>query len=286
VSLEPQGRVKLTGRGAVVALFVFCFLILPIAAWTGWDTLAGAAFVCGCGLVTCYTKSSGLRTVVVCPPLLFLAGAVCAQALTAAGGFMAAEGVLVMLGTAAPWLFTGTALTVVIAAGRGYRPTLPGMAAVRNLVEAGRRLFLAGPASRVSGGQLALHGGRVGADPFLGDQAVGDPVELVADVGDGPARGGQAQVIPQVGAAERQPEGHLVAGRDDIVDLRVQVGEGAPEQIGPVPPHVRTGHRGQAGQVHHEIRAEAGDAGIEVARVERVEGAAYERDVGGGGDLL
>jgi hypothetical protein len=140
-SLEPQGRVKLTGRGAVVALFVFCFLILLIAAWTGWDTLAGAAFVCGCGLVTCYTKSSGLRTVVVCPPLLFLAGAVCAQALTAAGGFMAAEGVLVTLGTAAPWLFTGTALAVVIAVGRGYRPTLPGRASIRNLIETGRRLF-------------------------------------------------------------------------------------------------------------------------------------------------
>jgi hypothetical protein len=129
---------------------VFCFLILLIAAWTGWDTLAGAAFVCGCGLVTCYTKSSGLRTVVVCPPLLFLAGAVCAQALTAAGGFMAAEGVLVMLGTAAPWLFTGTALAVVIALGRGYRPTLPGPASIRNLIEAGRRIFLAGSASRGS----------------------------------------------------------------------------------------------------------------------------------------
>ena len=138
-SLEPQGRVKLTGRGAVVSLFVFCFLILLIAAWTGWDTLAGAAFVCGCGVVTCYTKTSGLPTMVVCPPLLFLAGAACAQALTAPGGFMAAEGVLVMLGTAAPWLFTGTALTVVIAAGRGYRPALPGMTAVGNLIEAWRR---------------------------------------------------------------------------------------------------------------------------------------------------
>ncbi len=138
-SLEPQGRVKLTGRGAVVSLFVFCFLILLIAAWTGWDTLAGAAFVCGCGVVTCYTRASGLRTMVVCPPLLFLAGAVCAQALTAAGGFMAAEGVLVMLGTGAPWLFTGTALTMVIAIGRGYRPTLPGMAAIRNLADAWRR---------------------------------------------------------------------------------------------------------------------------------------------------
>ena len=140
-SLEPRGRIKLTGRGAVVALFVCCFLILLVAAWTGWAAPAGAAFVCACGVVTCYTKAAGLRTVVVCPPLMFLAGAACAQALTAAGGFMAAEGVLVMLGTAAPWLFTGTALTVVIAVGRGYRPAMP---AVRKLMAArSRRLVVA-----------------------------------------------------------------------------------------------------------------------------------------------
>ncbi len=150
-SLEPQGRVKLTGRGAVVSLFVFSFLILLIAAWTGWDTLAGAAFVCGCGVVTCYTRASGLRTMVVCPPLLFLAGAVCAQALTAAGGFMAAEGVLVMLGTGAPWLFTGTALTMVIAIGRGYRPTLPGMAAIRNLADAWRQRLAEIQAAEIQG---------------------------------------------------------------------------------------------------------------------------------------
>ena len=123
-----------------MSLSGFCFLILLIAAWTGWDTLAGAAFVCGCGVVTCYTRTSGLRTLVVCPPLLFLAGAVCAQALTAASGFMAAEGVLVMLGTVAPWLFTGTALTMVIAIGRGYRPDAAGMAAIRNLARRLRRV--------------------------------------------------------------------------------------------------------------------------------------------------
>ena len=124
--LEPAASLRLTGRGAIVVLFGFCFAILLIAAWTGWGTLAGAAFVCGCGAVTYYTRTSGLRALVVCPPLLFLAGSVCAELITAPSGFLAAERILVTLGTLAPWLFTGTALTIVVAIGRGYRPFRPG----------------------------------------------------------------------------------------------------------------------------------------------------------------
>jgi hypothetical protein len=131
--LEPSASFRLTGRGAVVALFAFCFVILVAADWTGWGTLAGAAFVCGCGVITYYTRTSGLRAVVVSPPLLFLAGCVCAELATAPSAFMVAEGILVTLGTLAPWLFTGTALTVVIAIGRGYRPRL---SAIRSLLEA------------------------------------------------------------------------------------------------------------------------------------------------------
>jgi hypothetical protein len=131
--LEPRTSVRLTGRGAVAALFALCFVTQLIADWTGWGTLAGAAFVCGCGAVTYYTRTSGLRAVVVAPPLLFFAGAACAEVLTAPGTFLAAEGILVTLGTSAPWLFTGAALTVVVAIGRGYRPAirLPGSSARR-----------------------------------------------------------------------------------------------------------------------------------------------------------
>ena len=120
--LEPRASVRLTGRGALAALFVLCFFTQLIADWTGWGTLAGAAFVCGCGAVTYYTRTSGLRSVVVAPPLLFFAGSTCAELLTAPGTLLAAAGILVTLGTSAPWLFTGTALTVVVAIGRGYRP--------------------------------------------------------------------------------------------------------------------------------------------------------------------
>jgi hypothetical protein len=104
-----------------VALFLLCFLSLL----TGWSALADAAFVCGCGGVTYYTKFDGLRTVVVSPPLIFLAGCLCTEAVSASGKFAFAEGVAVTLGTSAPWLFTGTALTIVIALGRGYRPAIP-----------------------------------------------------------------------------------------------------------------------------------------------------------------
>ena len=45
-----------------------------------------------------------------------------AQLITAADAFSAATGILVTLGTSAPWLFTGTGLTVAIALGRGWRP--------------------------------------------------------------------------------------------------------------------------------------------------------------------
>jgi hypothetical protein len=123
--LEPRASIRLTGRGAIAALFMLCFLSLLLAAWTGWNTLAGAMFVCGCGSVTYYTRTSGLRGVVVAPPLVFFAGCVCVELMTSSGSFMLAEGILVTLGTSAAWLFTGTALTIVVAIGRGYRPLSP-----------------------------------------------------------------------------------------------------------------------------------------------------------------
>ena len=120
--LEPSGSIKLTARGAVVALFAASLLGLLIAAWTGWTAVADAIFIISCGVVAYYTRAKGLRVVVVSPPLAFLAGSVCAQLITAPDSFSAAEGILVTLGTATPWLFIGTALTIAIALGRGYRP--------------------------------------------------------------------------------------------------------------------------------------------------------------------
>jgi hypothetical protein len=133
---QPQGSIRLTGRGAVVALFAACFFGLLIAAWTGWSDVADVVFVMTCGVVTCYTRAGGLRVVVVSPPLAFFAGSVLAEALTAPDTFSVAERILVTLGSSAPWLFTGTALTVAIALGRGYRPEMPAMPLIRNVREA------------------------------------------------------------------------------------------------------------------------------------------------------
>ena len=128
-----SGSITLTGRGAVVALFAACFLGLLIAAWTGWDLFADVLFVMTCGLVAGNTRASGLRGLVVCPPLAFFAGSVLAQLLTASDAFSVVIGILITLGISAPWLFTGTGLTVVIALGRGWRPELPAFGALGGL---------------------------------------------------------------------------------------------------------------------------------------------------------
>jgi uncharacterized protein DUF6542 len=122
---RSQAPVRLTGRGGVLALFAACFLSLLLAAWTGWAMSAAVAFVMTCGLVACYTRPAGLRSVIVCPPLAFCAGSILAQLITAPDTFSALAGVVITLGTSTLWLFTGTALTMAIALGRGWRPELP-----------------------------------------------------------------------------------------------------------------------------------------------------------------
>jgi hypothetical protein len=139
--LEPPGTVRLTGRGAVAALFAACLFGLLIASWTGWSALGNAFFVMSCGLVAFYTRPSGLRSVIVCPPLAFFTAAVCVEVITAPDTFSAAAGLLVTLATSAPWLFTGTALVIAIAFARGYRPRRPAITetpVVANLIEAAR----------------------------------------------------------------------------------------------------------------------------------------------------
>jgi hypothetical protein len=125
--LEPAASLRLTGLGAVAGLFAVSFAALLLAAWTGWIALADAAFVTGCGVVAYYTRLSGLRAVVVAPPLAFFAGCACAELLTAPDHFVALEEILITLGTGAPWLLTGTVLAIIVAFGRGFRLTMTGL---------------------------------------------------------------------------------------------------------------------------------------------------------------
>jgi hypothetical protein len=145
--LEPRGTVKLTGLGAVIALLAASLIGLLFAAWTGWSAAADAIFVVSCGVIAYYTRAKGLRNVVVTPPLAFAGATVCAELITAPDLFSAAEGILVTLGTSAPWLFTGTALTIAIALGRGYRPKIvppPALPLIDGLIEAVRKLTPSG----------------------------------------------------------------------------------------------------------------------------------------------
>ncbi|HLI36196.1 MAG TPA: DUF6542 domain-containing protein [Streptosporangiaceae bacterium] len=110
---------RLTGRGAILCLFAACFLSIVAAGWLSAGVLAGVTFAVGCAAIARYVKPRDLLPVSVCPPLVFFVACVCAKALTSAGTGSAVEGTLITLASSAPWLFGGTALTVLIALRRG-----------------------------------------------------------------------------------------------------------------------------------------------------------------------
>jgi hypothetical protein len=119
----PQhGQIRLTARGALLGLFVGCFLTQLLADCTGWSAVADIAFIGGCGAASWYTKRGALLAIAVSPPLIFFIACVFAEWLTASGTFSTLEGIFVTLGTAAPWLFLGSALSLVVTICRG----LPG----------------------------------------------------------------------------------------------------------------------------------------------------------------
>ncbi|HYZ56206.1 MAG TPA: DUF6542 domain-containing protein, partial [Streptosporangiaceae bacterium] len=111
--------VRLTGRGAVLSLFGLSFLGFIMSDWLSWGIFAYGTFIAACIAIACYAKPSDLLTVTVSPPLVFFAACACAKAATSADVTSAAEGTLVTLANSAPWLFAGTALTVLIALRRG-----------------------------------------------------------------------------------------------------------------------------------------------------------------------
>lgn len=111
--------VRLTGRGAILALMVLSFLGLIVSDGLGWGMFADGTFVAACILIACYVKPSDLLPVMVCPPLTFFVACVGDKLITSAGGTSAAEGTLVTLATSAPWLFLGTAVTILIGLRRG-----------------------------------------------------------------------------------------------------------------------------------------------------------------------
>jgi hypothetical protein len=116
---------QMTCRGAVLAMFVLFFLGALIADLLHLGFLVGLSFLAGCVLAARFARRSALLAVVVSPPLIFLVAVVCAESLSSsaatdrAGLLSAAEGTILTLAAAAPWLFGGEVLGLAFALFRG-----------------------------------------------------------------------------------------------------------------------------------------------------------------------
>jgi hypothetical protein len=103
---------------------VFTFLGLLVSDLVDWGLLSNVTFVAACIVIARYARPTDLLPVTVCPPLAFFVACVCSNLITSADGTSAAEGILITLANSAPWLFLGTAVTIVIALRRGLRDNI------------------------------------------------------------------------------------------------------------------------------------------------------------------
>ena len=121
VAAGRRSRLKLTGRGAVLAMVAVFFLgsLIGVAAQVSW--VAGLSYVAGCLLAATYARRESLLMVVTAPPLIFLVMLVLAELITASrsAALATAEGTLLTLAAVAPWLLAGTAAYLVVAMMRG-----------------------------------------------------------------------------------------------------------------------------------------------------------------------
>ena len=116
-------QIRLTGRGAVVVMLVVFALGLTAAAWLGSPVLAGAFFIAGSAAAVFLVRQRDLPMATITPPLVFGIELVGVKAGTATGNMALsiAEGAAITLAGVAPWLFAGTALSLIIAWQRGLR---------------------------------------------------------------------------------------------------------------------------------------------------------------------
>jgi hypothetical protein len=116
-------QIRLTGRGAVVVMLVVFALGLIAAAWLGSPVLAGAFFIAGSAVAVFCVRQRDLLMTTITPPLVFCIVLVGVKAGTATGDVVlsTAEGAAITLAGVAPWLFAGTALSLIIAWQRGLR---------------------------------------------------------------------------------------------------------------------------------------------------------------------
>ena len=125
---QAGSSVTLTGRGGIVVVFAAGMLAEFFGDVLHLGFLPGLGFVAGCGLAAMTTRSADLVTLVVSPPLVFLAITVISEFAGAVGERSLprsmAVGVVTTFASSAPWLFFGTVLAIVLALPRGLPATL------------------------------------------------------------------------------------------------------------------------------------------------------------------
>jgi len=119
--LPDHGTLRLTARGAALAMFSICFPGTLTSGWLHFPVLSGASFVAACVLAALATRREDLLVVVTLPPVVFLASAICVAAVSNDGGgvLAAVSGIALTLGRAALWLLIGEAAVLVLSLCRG-----------------------------------------------------------------------------------------------------------------------------------------------------------------------
>lgn len=164
-----RAGLKLTARGAIVLLFAITLVgqvVLP----------SGLGFIAGCLAAALLVRPRDLLPLVVTPPLVFFVAALLVEGV---GSLFSGSipqtlsvGLFTTLSSGAPWLFAGTALTLVIAWRRG----LP--ANVRELrggLEPAARPDTRPDTTDTPGTARTRGGGRADSRPRRGRAAVFDP---------------------------------------------------------------------------------------------------------------
>ena len=113
--------IRLTARGALVLMLAVFTLGVLLAKGLGQPAVTGVFFLAGGAAAAWWARKSDLLLVAVSPPTVLCIVVVLVSATTGSGGLAVsvAEGAALTLAGAAPWLFAGTALTLIIAAARG-----------------------------------------------------------------------------------------------------------------------------------------------------------------------
>lgn len=132
---QAGSSVTLTGRGGIVVIFAVGVIAEFFGDVLHLGFLPGLGFVAGCGLAAMATRSADLVTLVVSPPLVFVAITLCGEFVGAIGERSLLRsmvvGVVTTFASRAPWLFFGTALAIVLALRRGLPATLRALRVTR-----------------------------------------------------------------------------------------------------------------------------------------------------------